>query len=72
MTKAQLTKIMKRNKILKWEIDDAIAFVTELLEHQAKEIEEKEPYATCTIHDIENAASIVWNLQDYVGDVTEE
>lgn len=72
MTAQELKNIMYRNTILPCEIDDAIAFIAELLEHQAKEIAEKEPYATRTIRDIENAASIVWHLQDYVGDVTEE
>lgn len=72
MTKAQLKNIMQRNMILPCEIDDAIAFIAELLEHQAEEIKENEPYAMRSIRDIENAANIVWNLQDYVGDVTEE
>lgn len=72
MTRQELKEIMERNFIFQSEIDDAIAFVTELLEHQAKEIKKNEPYATRTIRDIEAAANIVWNLQDYVGDVTEE
>jgi len=72
MTRSELEEIMKRNMIFDCEIDDAINFVTDLLEHRANEIKENEPYATRTIRDIESAANIVWNLQDYIGDVTEE
>ena len=72
MTRTELEKIMKRNTILSCEIDDAISFISELLEHQAKEIKENESYATRTIRDIESAANIVWNLQDYVGDIKED
>lgn len=72
MTKQELKDIMYRNTILDCEIDDAISFIAELLEHQAEEMKVNEPYATRSIRDIENAANIVWNLQDYVGDITEE
>lgn len=72
MTQQELKQIMHRNMIFECEIDDAIAFIAELLEHQAEEIKANEPYAMRSIRDIENAANIVWNLQDYVGDITEE
>lgn len=72
MTKQKLNEIMQRNMIFDCEIDDAISFIAELLEHQAEEIKDNEPYAMRSIRDIENAANIVWNLQDYIGDVTEE
>ena len=72
MTKKELKNIMKRNSILPCEIDDAIAFVTELLEFQASEIERNEPYATRTIKDLENAAYAVWTLQDYISELEDD
>jgi len=72
MKRMDLDNIMKRNMIVACEIDDAIAFVAELLESQMKELSEKEPYAMRTIRDLENAASLVWNLQDYISELEEE
>lgn len=72
MNRIELDNIMKRNMIVACEIDDVIAFVAELLESQMKELSEKEPYAMRTIRDLENAASIVWNLQDYISELEEE
>ena len=72
MTKTEFQEIMERNFIVSCEVFDAIAFVTELLEHQATEIKTNEPYATRTIRDIESAANIVYNLQDYVGDLEDD
>ena len=72
MTKAELKKIMDDNYIFESEIDDAIQFVQDLLEFQAKEIEETEPYATNTIKRLRDAAYDVWNLQEYVEDVKEK
>ena len=71
MNKAQLKAIMKRNTITAIEIDDAIAFVSELLEHQVRELKEKEPYAFRTIQELECAANHVWNLQDYIAELEE-
>lgn len=72
MTKKQLNDIMKRNAITAFEIDDAIAFVSELLEQQVRELKEKEPYATRTIQELEAAVNNVWNLQDYIGELEGE
>ena len=72
MIKAELNEIMIRNTMSPCEIDDAIAFVAELLEHQMEELSEKEPYATRTIRNIENAAGIVWDLQNYVSEVEDD
>lgn len=72
MNRTQLNGIMKRNAILECEIDDAIAFVSELLEQQVKELREKEPYAVRTIQELETAVNNVWNLQDYVSELEEE
>ena len=52
MTRKELNDIMKRNTIIPCEIDDVIAFVTELLEFKADELRSNEPYATRTIKDI--------------------
>lgn len=72
MTKAQLKKIMADNYIFDPEVDDAIQFVQDLLEFQAKELEEKEPYAINTIRRLRDAAHEVWELQEYVEDAMEE
>lgn len=63
---------MERNTIAKCEIDDAISFITELLEFQANETERDYPYATRTIKELECAAHAVWNLQDYISELEEE
>ena len=72
MTRKELENIMQRNMIFSIEIDDAITFISELLEHWADEIERNEPYAIRSIQGLRSAADRVWNLQDYIGDVTEE
>jgi hypothetical protein len=72
MTKAELGKIMEDNYIFPSEVDDAIQFVQDLLEFQAKELEQNEPYATKTIKDLRTAAHEVWMLQEYVEDAIEE
>lgn len=72
MTKAKLYEIMRRNALSPIDIDDAIAFVAELLEHQHEELIEKEPYATRTIRNIENAAGIVWELQNYISELEDD
>lgn len=66
MTKSELKKIMSDNCIIACEVDDAIQFVQDLLEFQAKELEETEPYATNTIRRLYDAAHEVWGLQEYV------
>ena len=72
MTRAEFEKIKKKYMIFDCDIDDVLSFVEVLLHYQAKEIEEKEPYAWRTVQEIENAAHHVWNLQDYIGEVTED
>lgn len=72
MTKADLHKIMEENYIFPSEVDDAIQFVQDLLEFQAKELEKNEPYATNTIRRLRDAAREVWGLQEYVEDALEE
>ena len=72
MTKAELKKIMEDNYIFESEVVDAIQFVQDLLEFQAKELEENEPYATNTIKRLRDSAYEVWNLFEYVEDVREK
>ena len=71
MTKAELKKIMRDNCIFEPDIEDAINFVNDLLEFQAKELEETEPYAVNTIRRLRDAAYEVWNLLDYIEDIKE-
>lgn len=72
MKNSELQNIMRRNTIVACEIDDTIAFVAELLEHQMDELCNKEPYALRTIRALENAAALVWELQDYVSELEDD
>lgn len=71
MTKEKFNEIMKENCILACEVEDAIYFVRDLLESQADELKENEPYATRSIQRIEEAAREVSDLLDYLEDVME-
>lgn len=71
MTKEKFKEIMKRNGILAFEVEDAIYFVRDLLESQADELRENEPYATKAIQRIETAAREVSDLLDYLENVME-
>lgn len=72
MKKAKFEDIRRRNTIIPCEVDDAIAFVAELLEYQMDELIDKEPYARRTIRELENAAALVWNLQDYISELEDD
>ena len=69
MTKVQLKKIMEDNYIFGTDWMDAIQFVQDLLEHQADELKENEPYAIVTIRKLEDAIYEVFSLQSYVEDI---
>lgn len=71
MTKEKFNEIMKENCILSCEVEDAIYFVRDLLESQADELRENEPYATKAIQRIETAAREVSDLLDYLENVME-
>lgn len=71
MTKEKFNEIMKDNCILACEVEDAIYFVRDLLESQADELKENEPYATRSIQRIEEAAREVSDLLDCLEDVME-
>ena len=71
MTKEQFKKIMKEHCIVDCEVEDVIYFIQDLLEFQANELKEKEPYATRAIERLESAAREVYDLLDYLEDVME-
>ena len=71
MTKEQFTEIRKRYCVLPCEVEDIIYFVQDLLDFQASELEINEPYATNSIHRLEEAAREVDGLLDYLEDVME-
>lgn len=71
MTKEKFKEIMKRNGILACEVEDAICFVRDLLEFQADEVRENEPYAIKGIERLERAAREVYDLLYYLEDVME-
>ena len=66
MTRCDLVNITHENLLLDCEIENAIEFVRDMLEFLAKELEEKEPYATRTIDRMNNAAREVDNLLEIV------
>lgn len=72
MTKEKLKEIMKRNCIFDCGVEDAICFVRDLLEFQADEVRENEPYAIKGIERLERAAREVYDLVYYLEDVMEE
>lgn len=71
MTKEKLHKLMKTYCITPSELDDIIPFVADLLYLQARELEEKEPYATRTIGSLYNASREVDNIIDYISEIEE-
>ena len=66
MTREQFKEIMKRHCIVDCEVEDAIYFIQDLLEFQADEIKENEPYAIRAIDRLESAAREVCDLIDYL------
>lgn len=72
MTKEKFKEIMRRHCIVDCEVEDAIYFIQDLLESQANEIEETEPYATNSIRRLREASREVYGLLDYLEDVMEE
>ena len=66
MTKEQFKEIMRKHCIVDCEVEDVIYFVQDLLEFQADELKETEPYAIRAIDRLESAAREVWSLVDYL------
>ena len=71
MTREQFKEIMNKYNIFDFEVEDVIYFVQDLLEFQAAEVKENEPYATRGIERLERAAREVYDLLDYLEDVME-
>lgn len=71
MTREQFKEIMREHCIVDCEVEDVIYFIQELLEFQADEVRENEPYATKAIARMEAAAREVYDLLDYLEDVME-
>lgn len=71
MTIKEFNELKKRYSIYD-DTDDVLDFVSELLHRRAREIEEAEPYAVRTINSLDNAATEVYGLIDYVGELEEE
>lgn len=72
MTREQFKEIMRRHCIVDCEVEDVIYFIQDLLEFQADELKENEPYATRSINRLEEAAREVYGLLDYLEDVMED
>ena len=66
MKKEKIQQIMYKHNILACDVENAIEFVRDLLEMQATELEENEPYAVRTIDRLWNAARDVIDLLEYV------
>lgn len=66
MKKSVLKTLMKEHCIVDCELEDVIDFVSDLLEAEAKHIEQTEPYATVTIDRLNRAAYEVYNLHDTI------
>lgn len=71
MTREQFKEIMREHCIVDCEVEDVIYFIQDLLEFQADEVRENEPYATKAIDRMEAAAREVYDLLDYLEDVME-
>ena len=69
MSKEKLNELMKRFLIFESDLEGIFDFCSILLEERAKEIEEKEPYATNTIRRYKDAAYHVFDLMDYVEEI---
>ena len=64
MKKKEIEKIMKDNCILCFEIENAINFVSDMLEALADETEREEPYAINSIKKMREAAREVRDLEN--------
>lgn len=71
MKKSELKNLMKKYGIMEYEYEDVCDFVSDLLEIMAKELEEKEPYATNTIKDYKKASYAAFNLVNDIQEILE-
>lgn len=72
MTHNKLKELMKQHCISKYELDDVIDFVSELLYFRRRELEDNEAYATRTIDMLFNAEHEVYDLIDYISELEED
>lgn len=72
MTKTKLKELMHQYCIVESELDDVLAFVTDLLYLRRRELEDNEPYATNTINHLYNAEIQVDDLTNYISELEEE
>ena len=72
MTHGKLKELMKQHCISKYELDDVIDFVAELLYFRRRELEDNEAYATRTIDILFSAEREVYDLSDYISELEEE
>ena len=71
MKKSKLNELMQQYGITESELDDIVAFITDLLYVQRRDLEENEPYATRTIDEIYRAEVMVDDLMNYVSELEE-
>lgn len=72
MTKEKFKEIMNKHCILDCDVEDSIYFIQDLLEFQAEELKQNEPYAVNSIRRLEEAAREVGGLMYYLEDVMED
>ena len=72
MTKSKFEELMQEHHITKYELDDVIDFVAELLYLRRRELEDNEAYATRTIDILCNAEREVYDLIDYISELEED
>lgn len=63
---------LKKKYFIYDNVEEMFDFVSELLHRRAREIEKEEPYAVRTINSLDNAATEVYGLIDYVGKLEDE
>ena len=71
MTIKEFNELKKKHFIYD-NVEEVFDFVSTLLYKIARELEEKEPYATNTINRLDNASYEVWSLIEYVSELENE
>lgn len=71
MTRQELYTLAHNHCLTHLDIEDAIEFVSDLLDDIADEIQRDEPYAIKTINELRNAATQVFDLTNYVAEIEE-
>ena len=63
---------LKKKYLICNEVEEVFDFVSTLLYKVARELEEKEPYATNAIKRLDNASREVWGLIEYLNELENE